>query len=56
MKEFLVRLRDYKGFIIDGGIYNADCEDMAKMQYLARCVKLGIVIGKDDYITVEKFA
>jgi hypothetical protein len=53
MTNYVVRLRNYNGFIVDGEIYTANNESEAKMYYLARCKKLGIAIGKYDYITVE---
>ncbi len=53
MKNYVVRLRNYAGSIIDGMIYTARSEDEAKMLYLARCIKHDIAISKYDYITVE---
>lgn len=52
--EYVVRLRDYEGNIVDGEIYSECSEANAKLKYLARCIKLGIEIGKYDYITVEQ--
>ena len=53
MKKYLVRLRNYEGSIIDGYIYSANSEADAKLKYLSRCNRLGIEIGKYDYITAE---
>lgn len=53
MKSYIVRLRNYEGFIVDGEIYEAPNEKIAKEMYTSRCNRLGIVAGKYDYITVE---
>ena len=53
MKNYIVRLRNYKGFIVDGEIYESPNEQTAKEMYTRRCNRLGIVVGKYDYITVE---
>ena len=53
MKTYIVRLRNYEGFIVDGEIYEAQNEQIAKEMYTNRCNRLGIVFGKYDYITVE---
>ena len=53
MKNYVVRLRNYEGFIVDGEIYEAHNEQIAKEMYASRCKRLGIVVGKYDYITVE---
>ena len=53
MKSYIVRLRTYEGFIVDGEIYDASNEQIAKEMYTSRCNRLGIVVGKYDYITVE---
>jgi hypothetical protein len=53
MKNYIVRLRNYEGFIVDGEIYEAPNEQIAKEMYVSRCKRLGIVVGKYDYITVE---
>lgn len=52
-KTYIVRLRDYEGFIVDGEIYEANDEKAAKEMYTRRCERLGILVGKYDYITVE---
>ena len=53
MKNYIVRLRNYEGFIVDGDIYEAHNEQNAKEMYESRCKRSGIVVGKYDYITVE---
>ena len=53
MKNYIVRLRNYEGFIVDGEIYEASNEQIAKEMYTSRCKRLGIVVGKYDYITIE---
>lgn len=53
MKEFIVRLRDWNGSIIDGEFYTAESEAEAKLMYIGRMRKLGIEMCKYDYITVE---
>lgn len=53
MKNYVVRLRDYEGNIVDGEVYSANSVADAKLKYLSRCNRLGIEIGKYDYITVE---
>ena len=53
MKSYIVRLRNYEGFIVDGEIFEAPNEKIAKEMYTSRCNRLGIVAGKYDYITVE---
>lgn len=55
MKDYIVRLRNYEGNVVDGEIYKAESENQAKQKYIARCERLGIAIGKFDYITVEDF-
>ena len=55
MKNYVVRLRDYEGNIVDGETYSANSVDDAKLKYLSRCNRLGIEIGKYDYITVENW-
>lgn len=56
MKEYIVRLRDYNGSIIDGEFYTAENEIQAELKYMQRLIKLGIEkeISKYDYITVEQ--
>lgn len=54
MIHYVARLRDCEGNIIDGEIYyDVENNEHAKIKYLARCERLGIVIGKYDYITVD---
>ena len=53
MKNYIVRLKNYEGSIVDGEIYEAPNEKIAKEMYEKRCDKLGIVVGRYDYITVE---
>ena len=55
MKNYVVRLRDYEGNIVDGETYSANSVDDAKLKYLSRCSRLGIEIGKHDYVTVENW-
>ena len=56
MKNYVVRLRNYEGAIIDGGVYNASNTEDARKMYIARCLMLGIDIATYDYITVEEIA
>jgi len=53
MTEYVVRLRNYEGKIVDGKIYAASTGSAAKESYLLRCKQVGIIIGKYDHITVE---
>lgn len=52
---YVVRLRNYEGSIVDGEIYEAPNELFAKEMYRNRCDRLGVVISKYDYITVESY-
>ena len=54
MKEYIVRLRNYRGSIIDGEIYTAPNKCEALKMYKARCYRLGIAICKYDYFTVDE--
>lgn len=55
MHEFICRLRDYKGSIIDAASYMCENKIQAELKYMQRLIKLGISddINKDDYISVE---
>ena len=55
MKEFICRLRDYNGAIIDGEAYVCDNKTQAELKYMQRLLRLGISedMRKTDYITVE---
>lgn len=55
MKEFIVRLRDYKGAIIDGEFIKAENTRQAELKYMQRLLRLGISedMSCDDYITVD---
>lgn len=54
MKNYVVRLRDWKGNIIDGEIYSASNTENALRMYKARCIMVGIDIAYADHITVEE--
>ena len=55
MHEFICRLRNYKGSIIDAASYVCENKIQAELKYMQRLIKLGISddISKDDYISVE---
>lgn len=55
MKEFICRLRDYNGAIIDGEIYVCENKTQAELKYMQRLLRLGISedMRKTDYITIE---
>ena len=55
MKEFICRLRDYNGAIIDGEAYVCDNKTQAELKYMQRLLRLGISedMRKTDYITIE---
>lgn len=55
MKEFICRLIDYNGAIIDGESYFCENKIQAELKYMKRLLKLGIseYMRKTDYITVE---
>ena len=55
MHEFICRLRNYKGSILDGVSYLCENKIQAELRYMQRLIKLGISddISKDDYISVE---
>lgn len=55
MKEFIFRLRDYNGAIIDGEVYVCENKTQADIKYMQRLLKLGINedMRNTDYITVE---
>ncbi len=53
MKEYMVRLRDYNGNVIDGDIYIARTKKEARERYLSRVQRLGIDVCRYDYITVD---
>lgn len=55
MKEYVVRLRSYRGSIIDGEVYTAPDKEEALKMYKARCARLGIAICKYDYFTVDEW-
>ncbi len=54
MKNYVVRLRDWEGNIVDGEIYTETNTENALRMYKARCAMVGIDISKFDYITVEE--
>jgi hypothetical protein len=54
MKTYVVRLRNYRGSIIDGEIYTAPNKEEALKMYKARCKRVGIDICKYDYFTVDE--
>ena len=55
MGKYVVRLRNYRGSIIDGEVYTAISKDEALRMYKARCYRLGIAIGNYDYFTVDEW-
>ena len=55
MKTYVVRLRNYRGSIIDGEIYEAVNKDEALKMYKARCRRLNIDVCKYDYFTVDEW-
>lgn len=55
MKEYLVRLRNYDGFILDGEVFTAASEAVALELYKIRCRRLGIQKCEYDYYTVEEW-
>ena len=54
MKKYIVRLRNYKGLVIDGEIYKASSATDAIEMYLERCERLGICKCLFDYYTVDE--
>lgn len=54
MKEYMVRLHDWRGVIVDGEFYNASSEEQALMMYRGRARRLGIAIGQGYYFTVQE--
>ena len=55
MKTYICRLRNYRGSVIDGEIYEAINSDEALKMYKARCRRLGITKCKYDYYTVDEY-
>lgn len=55
MKEYMVRLLDYKGSVIDGDFYKAANMTQAKKMYEKRMQNIGIIKRPHDRITVSKF-
>ena len=55
MHEFICRLRNYKGSILDAASYVCENKIQAELKYMQRLINLGISddISKDDYISVE---
>lgn len=54
MKTYVVRLRNYRGSVIDGEIYTAPNKEEALKMYKARCKRVGIDICKYDHFTVDE--
>ena len=56
MKNYIVRLRNYRGAIIDGEFYSNTTAELAELMYKSRCQRLGIAIVESagDFITVEE--
>lgn len=54
MKEYMVRLHDWRGVVVDGEFYNAPSEEQALMMYRGRAKRLGIAIGQGYYFTVHE--
>lgn len=54
MKEYMVRLLNWNGSIIDGEIFKANNSNEALEMYKARCKRLGIEKCKYDTYSVEE--
>lgn len=55
MKQYIVRLHDWNGSIIDGEIYEAPNRDVALIMYKRRCRRLGIHIPHGASFTVTEY-
>lgn len=55
MHEFLCRLKNYEGFVLDGASYVCENKIQAELKYMQRLIKLGISddISRDDFISIE---
>lgn len=54
MKEYIVRLHNWNGSIIDGEIFKANNSDEALKMYKARCRRLGIEKCESDTYSVNE--
>lgn len=55
MKQYIVRLHDWNGSIIDGEIYTAPNRDVALIMYKRRCKRLGIHIPNGASFSVNEY-
>lgn len=55
MKEYMVRLLDYKGSVIDGDFYKAANMGQAKKMYEKRMQNIGIIKRPHDTIKVSRY-
>jgi hypothetical protein len=55
MKNYIVRLHDWNGSIIDGEIYEAPNRDVALIMYKRRCKRLGIKIAHSYSFSVKEY-
>ena len=54
MKQYIVRLVNYNGFVVDGEIYEANDSIEALEKYMSRCNRLGIAKCVYDKYTIEE--
>lgn len=55
MKQYIVRLHDWNGSIIDGEIYEVPNRDVALIMYKRRCKRLGIKIAHSYSFSVKEY-